>query len=560
MTQAAALSLRAPATVMRLERLGSFHQTRLSFMRSLLRRMAREGWSLTREGFDLDGRGVGTAVYAVRTPRGSVRLIAFGHELAAEDRTDRVIAERWDATFALTTAPGDDATLARLAANVPLQEAGRCSPKELVLSRANKSLRMFEAVVADLAAGRQPKPQAVSAIGYLMRTTAVYGNGKYGLSDLAHTFGGGIFSRPFEAEMLSVYLIREFSFDLVAHLARARAPETAVPLSPASKRLFGIGNATGLGMAPFLIGHPVLLHRWIAARETAIARVRALEGSDAESRARFLEIMARAIAHLAEWRTDDARLMARIETLRREIPAFRAWLIEAKVLEDAYPWNALLEESAARLSMEGQELLNSLILEPQGEVIDDLEDSLAAADETLALDPAMSLGGLADLIRRHYAWALKTDYQAPEAQHFFWYVSEEKLEPRLGARASEEGAEKEMPIAMARDAARLLAALQDLPPAMSVAEFLFQHPGYRRTVRRAQGLAGRDYGEIHDNLLGADLVAVDLLRCKLAMFGAVKFDPKSDRWTRIAMYQGAPAFEDLDPGTAGDWAFPAFLA
>ena len=107
---------------MRLERIGSFHPTRLSFMRSLLRRVAREGWTLARERFDLDGDGVGVAVYAVSTPRGVVRLVAFGHALAPEERTDRVIAEKWDATFALTTAEADEATIARLRAAVPLQD------------------------------------------------------------------------------------------------------------------------------------------------------------------------------------------------------------------------------------------------------------------------------------------------------------------------------------------------------------------------------------------------------------------------------------------------------
>ena len=41
---------------------------------------------------------------------------------------------------------------------------------------------------------------------------------------------------------------------------------------------------------------------------------------------------------------------------------------------------------------------------------------------------------------------------------------------------------------------------------------------------------------------------------------SIKFDPKSDRWTRITMYQGAPGFDELAPDNADDWAFPAFLA
>ncbi len=43
--------LRPPKTVMRLERLGSFHQCRLSFMHSLLRRLKRENWFFFEEPF-----------------------------------------------------------------------------------------------------------------------------------------------------------------------------------------------------------------------------------------------------------------------------------------------------------------------------------------------------------------------------------------------------------------------------------------------------------------------------------------------------------------------------
>ncbi len=557
----AALALRPPETVMRLARLGSFHQTRLSFMRSLLRRAVRENWRLERERFDLDDEGIGTAVYALHTPAGSVRLVCFGHALADEERSDRVIAEKWDSTFALTTADPDEATLERLFANVPKQEAGRCSARELVLSRANKSMRLFEPVVAALAAGRQPAPATLAAVGYLMRTTAVYGNGKFGLSDLENTFSGGLFSRPFEAELLSVYLIREYTYDLVAHLARCRSPASAVPLSVASKRRLGIGNATGLGMAPFLVGHPLLIGRWLEAREAAIARVRAAGRRDDASVARFFALLERAVRHLAEWQTDDARQSARIETLRDELPRFAARLTDERpaLSAQARPWQAIADLAAGTLSLEGQELVNSLLLEPQGDLVDDLEDSLAV-EETADLEPRMRLAELRALIEQRYAWALAPDYADPRERHFFWYVSEEKLEPRLGARFEEPGAEREQRLGIGSEVKRLWQALcEEADQAQPLALLLLRRPDLRQIARRVQSLAGQPYAEIRDNLIGRDMLAIDLLRCKLSIFGAAKFDPKSDRWTRITMYQGAPAFEDLDPESADDWAFPVLL-
>jgi hypothetical protein len=66
---------------------------------------------------------------------------------------------------------------------VPKQEAGRISDRELVLSRANRSGRLWEHVVDRLAEGQQPDPARIDEVGYLMRTTAVYGSGKFGAAD-----------------------------------------------------------------------------------------------------------------------------------------------------------------------------------------------------------------------------------------------------------------------------------------------------------------------------------------------------------------------------------------
>ena len=48
------------------------------------------------------------------------------------------------------------------------------------------------------------------------------------------------------------------------------------------------------------------------------------------------------------------------------------------------------------------------------------------------------------------------------------------------------------------------------------------------------------YSEILDNTIGEKLMPIDMLRLKLSFFGAVKFDPRSDKWLRICMFQGAP--------------------
>ena len=213
--------MRPPAEVMRLQRMGAFFPTRLSFMRSLVRRMGREDWRFEPLRSELDDDGFGRVVWRIATPERTFSFVAFSTALDPTERTDRVIAEKWDASFTLADGDVTADDVARLEANVPRQEAGRLRSSELVLSRANKSVRLFEHVTGRLAEGRQPDAQALSDIGYLMRTTAVYGNGKFGTGDYGKLKRSSTFDSPFRAEMLTVYMIRQFQFDLANHVAGA---------------------------------------------------------------------------------------------------------------------------------------------------------------------------------------------------------------------------------------------------------------------------------------------------------------------------------------------------
>ena len=137
-------------------------------------------------------------------------------------------------------------------------------------------------------------------------------------------------------------------------------------------------------------------------------------------------------------------------------------------------------------------------------------------------------------------------------------MSEEKLEPRLGNRHDEDGSDLEMPFNIPLYVNQLRSALKGANDRHSVAEFLMQRPELRHIVRRVQTTARYPYGEIRDNLVDESCRPIDLLRCKLSFFGAGKFDPKSDRWTRITLYQGAPTAAELshpDKAALDDWLF-----
>ncbi|MBI1383428.1 MAG: hypothetical protein GC150_00755 [Rhizobiales bacterium] len=548
-----AAGLRPPGEVMRLARMGASYPTRLSFGRTLVRRLVRDRARVRRPVWEIDRDGHGRAVYSLDLGGRTYSLVAFSQALEPERRTDRVIAEAWDTSYALVDGEPARADLDRLEAQVPRQEAGRYQAGDLVLSRANKSVRLFEHVASRLAEGTQPDREAVVSTGYLMRTTAVYGNGKFGIADRERIVERPELSGPFQGEMLTVWLIRGFSHDLVEHVARMRSPERAVTLDRRLKRHLGIGNATGLGMAPFLVNHPILINNWMMARETALSRVRGVRTCDTERARATRGLLARAGAHLEEWNVGDARQMRRIEIAREEIATITR-RVDAAFFSAPFAFDRLLG-LAEGCSLETQELVAALVLEPNGDLVDDLADCMASGAGP-RLDPAMRLGALRDLIGEQFAWALTTDFSDARETARFWYVSEEKLEPRLGRRHEEPGAERELRLDIARQVQSLARDLDGAPAGTTLAVFLMEHPEHRHAARRVQASATHPYAEIHDNLIGEDCEAIDLLRCKLAFFGAAKFDPKSDRWTRITLFQGAPLADEVDDERADDWWLP----
>jgi len=509
---------RPPEVVMKLARMGSFHQTRLSFMRVLLRRLKKEKWQYQRSLWEIGTDGFGRAVYTVSGPEHSYSLVAFSHDLPDHKRSDRVIATAWDATFTLFDGVPTTADLDRLQQEVPKQEAGRISDSELSLSRANRSVRLWQHVIDNLSTGQQPDRDQVEAVGYLVRTTAVYGSGKFGAADRLTICQRPEVRGPFQAELLSVWLVRAFSIDLVEHIARAIGGDRAVAISPDLRRRIGVGNATGLGMAPFLINHPALINNWMVAREEAIARVRSLGNASDAAVIDFKQHFELARFNLSQWHSEHPLQIKKLEQLDADLKKMSAY-IETESLVENHPWDRFYLWAEKNLSLEGQEQLVSLMLEPYGELVDDLSQCMDA-DEHLSffIDGSMSVGRLLEIIESQCDWATSVDYHQKRNRARFWYTSAEKLEPRVGERFDEPGADYEQPLSIGFFIKQLYQTLIEWDPGQSLADFLLAHPEHRHTVRRLQTLATHHYSEIRDNLIAADMLPIDLLRCKLSFF------------------------------------------
>ncbi len=543
-------NIRAPSEVMRLEQMGCCFPTRLSFMRILMRKLINNKSNIKIHIWKMNQNGFGHAVLTIKLDGKTFSLIAFSNNLEHSMRTDRVIASAWDTSFALFDGVPSNDDIDRLKGQLPLQEAGRYSNSEIVISRANKSVRIFNSVVDCLSKGLQPPEELINKIGYLMRTTAVYGNGKFGICDRNKIKSFPIFSPPFQAEMLTVYLIRHFSIELVHHIAQNVNSKKFVFLDKKIQRHIGIGNATGLGMAPFLINHPVLLNNWLMVKETALSRLLAKEEINKIDKNKVISLIDRALNHLNEWITDDRRQKDRILTTIKEWTILKS-KIDINTLSKLFPLQVLLDLTKDN-SKECQELMISLILEIGSNEIDGLENCLESS-LCVKLVPEMKLADLKNIIENNFHWTFEINFELKTSNSKFWYVSEEKLEPRLGNRFSETGSELEQPLDIAKQIQNLYKDINNFSDKICVAEFLMKHPNHRYIVKRVQTNVWAPYSEIQSNLIGKNCLPIDMLRFKLSFFGASKFDPKSDKWTRVNLYQGAPLGDELHSLEKDDW-------
>jgi len=533
------IKLRDPSIVMKLSRLGSFHQSKLSFLRSFIREFKK--WNYKRNLFDLDKNGYGTAVYSFEKNGRNYSLICFAQHIEPHERSDRVIATKWDAAFVLHDGLPTEEDIDRLRDNVPKQEIGRVSYKELTLSRANKSVRAFEHVVDSLSQGNQPNKDLLSKVGYLYRTTAVYGSGKFGLADRFRIKDRKEIYGPFRLEMMLVYLVRQFTFDQVNYIAKSKNPGKAIMLDENIARNLGIGNSTGLGMAPFIVNHPTLLHNWIYCREKALKDIRSIKDVKIDDFNLFKECFNKSRLNLDSWLTDSQYQINKINALKSDLSKFTQYLENECSIKINYLWNKIYLWNEDNLGEECIEYIVSMMMEPYDRIIDPLINEMSSEEEKYFNIPTdRKVSDLKAILENNYKSIIKIDFKEKNNTANFWFISKNKEEPRVANRYEEHGSELEQPLAIARDTKLLYERLVKAKPTDTVAEFLFNNEDVRHVVRRAFIVEKFPYSEIQDNTIGASLVPIDMLRLKLSFFGAVKFDPRSDKWLRINMYQGAP--------------------
>jgi len=186
------------------------------------------------------------------------------------------------------------------------------------------------------------------------------------------------------------------------------------------------------------------------------------------------------------------------------------------------------------------------MLEPFDRIVKPLISKMSSdEDQYFTIPTYRSVEDLRNIIEKRYPDILKINFEKKENNKNFWFISKNKEEPRYADRFEENGSELEQPLAIARDIKKLYEVLLVSKNSLTIDKFLIENSDLRHVVRRAFIIEKFPYSEIQDNTIGEEVIPIDMLRLKLSFFGALKFDPRSDKWLRICMFQGAPLPIDL---------------
>ena len=540
------------------QELGTARQTRHSFARSLIRAASTQGWQVSNRIWDLDSEGKGLAVYSVDMSGHSAELVIFSQVIEEEMRTDRVIALDWDVTAALVDGRISDEGLESLRGHVTQQEYGRADNLSLIWARANRSQRFFDYIVNRLAKGEQPDSSEVSDAAYILRSTAFYGNGKWGLRDFEGISSDHPLALPYRAQMLAAWLLREFSADLVEHCARAKSAE-ASQLSPQWRRFLGLGNATGLGMVPYVIRHPQVLHAWVSLRELPLAHALTQAwGPKSPQTEKVLRLLTRARRFFGEklsFSTDPYPSGPEIsKDLNTVIEAAKSFQQTGELPPGSANIARALHEMAGDISLELRQVVDSILVEID-DSLDSLIESQLLTDDRTKLDPAMDISELNSIIALNYEWVELFDFKDPSETGKFWFYSRNKQEPRRGARGKDPGLHTEHPVGIAREVSELKSDLASFKHG-SVADFLINFPKHWGIVERIQSTKHLRYAEAHVNPLSNNFLPLDLQRFQLACYGMENFNPQSTDWLRVTLFSGAPSCKEIGVvENDDDWLF-----
>jgi len=155
----------------------------------------------------------------------------------------------------------------------------------------------------------------------------------------------------------------------------------AVKLDPSICRNLGIGNSTGLGMAPFIVNHPTLLNNWIMSREIALKKIREIKKVNFREIKIFKESLKNSLKNITSWNTDSVYQKKKINSLLNDVKKFLKFIDSDFNFETNYSFNKIylwLEKNACE---ECIEYVVSMMLEPFDDIVKPLISKMSSDED-----------------------------------------------------------------------------------------------------------------------------------------------------------------------------------
>ena len=261
----------------------------------------------------------------------------------------------------------------------------------------------------------------------------------------------------------------------------------------------------------------------------------------------FKNCVQNSIKNITSWNTDSEYQQKKIKLLLKNVRKFIDFVENKFDFESDYPFNKIYLWLENETCEECIEYIVSIMMEPYDKITEPLVKKMSSEEEKYFNIPAeRTVNELQAIIENKYSNILTINFKKKENYKKFWFISKNKEEPRLADRFKEKGSILEQPLAIARDIKSLYNKLLLSKAGLTIGKFLADNSDLRHVVRRAFIIENFPYSEIQDNTISENIVPIDMLRLKLSFFGALKFDPRSDKWLRICMFQGAPLPTELN--------------
>lgn len=515
--------------------------------------MKREGWRFDLVESQIDEVGAGQLLYRIEAGDHVMHLLAFSYEPKMVNRSPRIIGSSWDIEGALIDGEVSQEEIRQTRLAIPRLYAGRATPNTLIWFRANRSIRLFDEVVASLVKGEQPDVSSIAQVGYLVRNTGLDGNGTFGTKDFQCYEPEHPLAVPYHAQLFTAYMMRELSVDLVNLMAHARKA-SAVQIDQATRASIAVGNGSALGLVLLTMNRPHLVNAWLSGYESLRGEAAAQPLTD--DRWRRLDRM---LSESIEMKDADA-------TDYGVFPSGEAFAVDLKVIrrqlrrchssnssEGPVTIGAALDGLPGTLCPEAIELVHAMTLEFVAQ--DRVDEVLASlkVDERKQLNPVETVRDVQSAIEESFPWVFDFPRADELDRNRVWYKSRNSEEPRSGPAEEVPARTNDLAVDMLSEVAHLHSALMRSDPDERIGRWVVSFPELLQTTAHVQSIVDLPFAVPRADVRDRDFVPAYLIRLFNAFcFGLEKTHDVHQRNLRGLIFDGAPFRQDRTEADA-DW-------